>query len=182
MIKVYQLTMPQNNFIVTIPFKGCQVQAQFKNGNVAKGINARLYTNDKFMQRALESNEMFGKTYKLVDTVKEPGDDEAEAQKPAAKQPAKPNKPSGKKSEKKAEQQEQKPADEQEPAQKEGAPEETSEGEGESGDNADDGSLSFDTTGEAIQYIAQKYNQQVKTKGAAIAFLAEQGVKAVIKK
>ena len=182
MIKVYQLTMPQNNFIVTIPFKGCQVKAQFKNGNVAKGINARLYTNDKFMQRALESNEMFGKTYKLVDTVKEPGDDEAEAQKPAAKQPAKPNKPSGKKSEKKAEQQEQKPADEQEPAQEKGAPEETSEGEGESGDNADDGSLSFDTTGEAIQYIAQKYNQQVKTKGAAIAFLAEQGVKAVIKK
>lgn len=176
MIKVYQLTMPQNNFIVTIPFKGCQVQAQFKNGNVAKGINARLYTNDKFIQRALESNEMFGKTYKLVDTVKEPGDDEAEAQKPAAKQPAKPNKPSGKKSEKKAEQQEQKPA------QEEGAPEETSEGEGESEDNADDGSLSFDTTGEAIQYIAQKYNQQVKTKGAAIAFLAEQGVKAVIKK
>ena len=181
MIKVYQLTMPQNNFIVTIPFKGCQVQAQFKNGNVAKGINARLYTNDKFMQRALESNEMFGKTYKLVDTVKEPGDDEAEAQKPV-KQPAKPNKPSGKKNEKKAEQQEQKPADEQEPAQEEGAPEETSEGEGDSGDNADDGSLSFDTTGEAIQYIAQKYNQQVKTKGAAIAFLAEQGVKAVIKK
>lgn len=88
MIKVYQLTQAQNNFIVLIPFKGCKVEAKFEKGNVSKGIYARLYTNDKFVQRAVESSEMYGTMFKLVQTLAEPGDNKPKSVKPA--QPAAP--------------------------------------------------------------------------------------------
>ena len=169
MIKVYQLTMPQNNFIVTIPFKGCQVNAQFKAGNVAKGIFARLYTNDKFMQRALESSEMFGKIYKVVETVREPEDDEQNPAPEVSGQQSGQSKPEKKKDVKKT----SKKSEDEPEAEPEAEADATTE-------QAANDKKAFDSVAEAILFIATNYGKEVKTKGEAIAFLAGQGITAVI--
>lgn len=147
--------MPQNNFYVQIPFKGCKVEARFEKGNVAKGINAKLITNDKFTQRALEASEMFGKMYKVVETIAEPEDEQERAAAEQAVAPA--PKPAAKGGVKKTTKKD------------EPTPENT---------NAN---ISFDSTADAIVYIATNYSgTEVHTKEEAIAFLAEQNITAAI--
>lgn len=158
MIKVYQLTQPQNNFFVTIPFKGCQVEIKFEHGNVAKGIFAKYVTNDKFHQRAIEASEMYGKLFKLVETVKEPGDDAPVAPKPQAA-PEKPAAPK-KSAEPKAPKKKAEPSPEPEPTGTK---------------------MSFDGAAEAISYIATNFGEEVHTPDEAVAFLAERGITAEIK-
>lgn len=160
MIKVYQLNALQNNFYVSIPFKGCQVQVKFEKGNVSKGIYARLYTNDKFVQRAVEASEMYGKMFRLVETVAEPGD-ELEKTKKKVSKPA----PA-------ATQQPESPAQEPEPAP---APDPAP-----STDGAE--KKEFANLAEAITFIATNYQQQVTTEGEARNVLKEHGILPVIKR
>lgn len=171
MIKVYQLTQPQNNFIVMIPYKGCQVEAKFEKGNVSKGVYARLYTNDKFVQRAVEASEMYGHMYKLVETVAEPEDEVVAAKATAKKVPEAPA------PQVPADQQTQKPETPQEPAP---------EGEGEKGaddgKDAEDGKMVFANLGDAIVYVAQNFQVSVKSEAEARNVLKEHGILPVIKR
>jgi hypothetical protein len=158
MIKVYQLTQAQNNFIVLIPFKGCKVEAKFEKGNVSKGIYARLYTNDKFVQRAVESSEMYGTMFKLVQTLAEPGDNEPKPVKPA--QPKAPVAPA---------------APEAEPTTPATEPTEPAEADA-------DGKMTFANLAEAIVYIANQYQISVTTESEARNVLKEHGILPVIKR
>ena len=160
MIKEYRLTVPQNNFICTIPFKGCKVEAKFEHGNVAKGINAKLTTNDPFVQRAVEASDMYGKLFVLSGTVKEPGDDAVPTKKAPAKTPAAPAKTGAKGSGKKNE------------PKSEPTPEPTA-------DNAAN-KMEFQSVAEAIVYISSTYGEEVHSKPEAIAYLEDQGIKATI--
>lgn len=169
MIKVYQLTQAQNNFIVLIPFKGCKVEAKFEKGNVSKGIYARLYTNDKFVQRAVESSEMYGTMFKLVQTLAEPGDNKPKPVKPAqpaapvATQPAQPKAPVAP------------AAPEAEPTTPATEPTEPAEADA-------DGKMTFANLAEAIVYIANQYQISVTTESEARNVLKEHGILPVIKR
>lgn len=162
MIKEYRLTVPQNNFICTIPFKGCKVEAKFEHGNVAKGINAKLTTNDPFVQRAVEASDMYGKLFVLSGTVKEPGDDAVPTKKTTpAKTTATPAKGGGKGAGKKNE---PKPEPTPEPA----------------ADGDDGNKMEFQSVADAIVYINTTYGEEIHTKPEAIAYLEGQGIKATI--
>lgn len=160
MIKVYQLKALQNNYIVSIPFKGAKVRCEFKNGNIAKGIYARLVTNEPFRQKAIEQSDMYGKMWQLTETIKEPGDDEVKkpAPKPVATKPA---------TKKDAE-----PTPEPVPEAAEPTPAEP----------ADDGKgkMEFANLAEAVVYIATTYGQQVENASQARKVFADNGIKAVI--
>lgn len=166
MIKEYQLTQPQNNFFVTIPYKGCQVEVRFEHGNIAKGIHAKYVTNDKFHQRAIENSEMYGKLFKLVGKVKEPGDDE-EQKRPLANTTKKVTTPAAKGGNTKSG---GKKTSEPEPAP---APE---------SDTENKNKMTFESVADAIVYIATNYEgTEVRTEEEAIAFLAEHGITAEVK-
>ena len=155
MIKVYQLTIAQNNFICTIPFKGCQVEAKFEHGNVAKGINAKLTTNDPFIQRAVEASEMYNKMFICVDTVKEPTDEVAAPEN-------KPAKGNGKKGN----------------GKKNPEPEPAAEPAADGGDGGN--KMEFGSVADAIVYINNTFGEEVHNKPEAIAYLEGQGITAVI--
>lgn len=162
MIKVYQLTALQNNYIVSIPFKGVKVRCEFKGGNIAKGIYARLYTNDLFKQMAIEQCEMNGKMWKLVEKVKEAGDVEP-VKKPATNKPAPSKNPTT---------EPQKPADSTQDVTEPGDQETP----------ADEGTKDFANLAEAILFIASTFGQQVETEAQARKVLKDNGIKAVIHK
>ena len=164
MIKVYQLTQAQNNFIVMIPFKGCQVEAKFEKGNVSKGVYARLYTNDKFVQRAVESSEMYGRMFRLVEQLAEPGDEIEE-----------------KKAEKKAPQVPQEPAPAPEQPQTPETPQEPAPG-GEGEQDPGEGKMTFANLAEAILYIANNFGVAVQNENEARNVLKEHGILPVIKR
>ena len=171
MIKVYQLTQPQNNFIVMIPYKGCQVEAKFEKGNVSKGVYARLHTNDKFVQRAVEASEMYGHMYKLVETVPEPEDNIAAAKAAAKEAPETPVPQTP------ANQQTQEPAPEGEGTSEDEGKKDSDEGKG-----ADDGKMVFANLGDAIVYVAQNFQVSVKSEAEARNVLKEHGILPVIKR
>ena len=168
MIKVYQLTQAQNNFIVLIPFKGCKVEAKFEKGNVSKGIYARLYTNDKFVQRAVESSEMYGTMFKLVQTVSEPGDNVA---KPKPAKPAQPTAPVA-----------AQPTTPEPPATPEPPESVPTEPDPEPTETDADGKMTFANLAEAIIYIANQYQISVTTESEARNVLKEHGILPVIKR
>ena len=169
MIKVYELRALQNNYIVSIPFKGVTVRCEFKDGNIAKGIHARLFTNDKFKQMAIEHCELNGRVWKLVETVKEPEDEAAEqraAQQAVTRQsPANAGTP-------------QEPANVQTPAS---AGDDTQEPAGDDdGDAGKSAPMEFANLAEAILYVAANYGQQVESAAQARQVLKDNGIKAVI--
>ena len=167
MIKVYQLTQPQNNFFCAIPYKGCLVEVKFEHGNVVKGIFAKFTTNDKFYQRAIEASEMYGKLFKLVETFKEPNDDEEQKKALAntVKKVATPaaggnkGKTGGKKTNPEPDPE---PDPEPEPGNKK--------------------KITFESVADAIVYIATNYEgTEVHSEEEAIAFLAEHDITAEVK-
>ena len=165
MVKVYQLTFAQNNFIVLIPFKGCKVEAKFEKGNVSKGIYARLYTNDKFVQRAVESSEKYGKMFRLVQTISEPGDGVVKP-KPKPVQPAQPV---------------TEPTPPVEPVASPETPAEPT-APTEPAEQEADGKMTFANLAEAIVYIANNYQIAVTTESEARNVLKEHGILPVIKR
>ena len=167
MIKVYQLKALQNNYIVSIPFKGVKVRCEFKDGNIAKGIYARLYTNDRFKQMAIEQCELNGKMWQLVEKVKEPGDEEVTV-KPAGNVAAKPaEKSTGTVATEPANISATETDDEAAVA-----PQQTGQDE----------QKVFSNLAEAILFIASTYAVQVENASQARKILKEHGINAVIKK
>ena len=168
MIKVYQTIECKNNVITTIAFKGVKVKVEFKGGNIMKGIHARLYTNDPFVQKALDESEQKGRMYRFVQELPEANDGKAEA---VAVQVA-PEKPA------------EKPADTVEEP-KPGFPlsSDGESGSSDDGDGAGGQKFEFDNLAEAITYIATTWGEQVENENQARKFIEEKtGVKPVIHK
>ena len=167
MIKVYQTIECKNNVITTISFKGVKVKVEFKGGNVMKGIPARLYTKDPFVQKALDESDQKGRMYRFVQELPEANDGNSKAV--AAQQPA-PEKPADGV---------QKVAEDPTPAF---PPPPVVEGDG-NGDGAGEQKLEFDNLAEAITYIASMWGEQVENENQARKFIEEKtGVKPVIHK
>lgn len=156
MIKIYELKALQNNYIVSLNFKGVKVRCEFKDGNIAKQIHARLFTNDRFKQMAIEQSELNGKMWQLVKSIPEPDDNKPKqsTDKPAAK-------PQGADSD----------------GQDAKTPEEGQDlpADGQAGNTKE-----FANVAEAIMYIATTYNEQVTNASQARKLLADKGIKAVI--
>ena len=179
MIKVYQTIECKNNVITTISFKGVKVKVEFKGGNVMKGIPARLYTNDPFVQKALDESDQKGRMYRFVQALPEGNDGAPEAG--ATQQRTQKRAP-------------EKPADDaagtaaavEEPTP--GFPTDDaagSDGIDDGGDNNGAGGqkLEFDNLAEAITYIASMWGEQVENENQARKFIEEKtGVKPVIHK
>lgn len=176
MLKIYQLRKNQNSFEVTLKYKGVGVRVAFIDGNTYNNIPAKCYTNDPFKQKAIEASQMFKNREIILERTVEdkPQEKPAVSQtvrtgrasrigaqvkpvapKPAA-QPAAPEAPKAPKAE--------------EPEQ---APEEEASGENE---------MNFSGIAEAIAYIMQNYQKEVRTENEARKFLKEQGITAHIKK
>ena len=177
MIKVYQTIECKNNVITTIAFKGVKVKVEFKGGNVMKGIPARLYTNDPFVQKALDESEQKDRLYRFVQEIPEASD--SKPKKATVKRAA--SKPAGGEAE---------PATspDAESAGMQAAPEpgfpEPTVTEGDDGQGAGDGQkLEFDNLAEAITYIAAMWGEQVENESQARKFIEDKtGVKPVIHK
>ena len=170
MIKVYQTIEYKNNVITTIVFKGVKVKVEFKGGNVMKGIPARLYTNDPFVQKALDESDQKGRLYRFVRDLPEEGD--MNPVQPVRRQTAK---PSVGKTESPATASAEQPDD-----PKPGFP-----ASSEAQDDGGDGSVKqeFDNLADAITYIATTWGVQVESESQARKFIEEKtGVKAVIHK
>lgn len=171
MIKVYQTTEYKNNVITTINFKGVKVKVEFKGGNVMKGIPARLYTKDPFVQKALDESDQKGRLYRFVQELPEGNDGKVEAavtQQPT-RQPA-------------LEQQTGEPSDTMEEP-KPGYPAPTDVEDGGSDEGAREQKLEFDNLAEAITYIAATWGEQVENENQARKFIEEKtGIKPVIHK
>lgn len=184
MLKVYQLRLKQNVFDVTLKYKGVGVRVTFADGNTYNGTPARFYTNDKFKQRAIESSKMFlDKDIVLERTVEEPGDKKTPAPTAVKRVRKSVIKPIAKPVEKKAPAPEppqtpQEPVD-QVPDQGENAPDQ--EPDGNKG-GADNNEMTFENLGEAILFIAQKFQQQVTTDKEAREILKANGIIPHIKK
>lgn len=172
MIKVYQTIECKNNVITTIAYKGVKVKVEFKGGNMMKGIPARLYTKDPFVQKALDESDQKGRMYRFVQEMPEDGD-----AKPTKKAPVK-------RTASKAAGSEATPGPEKtQDAPKPGFPEpgvtEGEEVQGEEGSQK----LEFDNLAEAITYIAATWGEQVESEGQARKYIEDKtGVKPIIHK
>ena len=177
MIKVYQTIACQNNVITTINFKGVKVKVEFKGGNVMKGIPARLYTNDPFVQKALDESEQKGRMYRFVQELPESNDGKAEtAVTQQRTQKHAPEKPAADAAGTAAAVEEPTPGFPPDDA----AGGDVSDG---SGNGAGGEKLEFDNLAEAITYIASMWGEQVENERQARKFIEEKtGVKPVIHK
>ena len=171
MIKVYQTIESKNNVITTISFKGVKVKVEFKGGNVMKGIPARLYTNDPFVQKALDESDQKGRMYRFVQELPEAGD--IKPSKLSAKRQV--AKPSAAKTEGAAGSGNGTP--EVSDAPDPGFPEQP-ESDGDDGQR-----LEFENLAEAITYIAATWGEQVESESQARKLIEDKtGVKPVIHK
>lgn len=73
MIKVYE-AVRQNAARLVTNYCGVCVELNFINGNLFRGKNAELTTNDKFIQDAIEQDPRFGVSIRLAHTYEEPSD------------------------------------------------------------------------------------------------------------
>ena len=176
MIKQYQLNKRQNNFDITLNYKGVKVKVSFSGGNTYKGILPTCYEKDLFRQRAIEASQLFkDREIVLKRTIAEAGDSKQAvavqakkvavapktvakkaAPKPAVQHPAEPQTP---------------PAAPEPPAQDPPLDE---------GDGTQ--AMEFQNPGEAILYIAQNWQQQAKTEKEAREILKAHGINPKIKK
>ena len=171
MIKVYQTIECKNNVITTIPFKGVKVKVEFKGGNMMKGIHARLYTNDPFVQKALDESDQKGRLYRFVQELPDVNDGKTEAAE--SQQPTRQSL-----QEKSAEE----PAGTvEEPTPGFPPPHHVEDEDG--GKEAGDKKYEFDNLAEAITYIAATWGEQVENENQARKYIEEKtGVKPVIHK
>lgn len=186
MIKQYKLLKKQNNFEITLNYKGVKVKVNFSGGNTYKGVYPKCYERDPFKQRAIEASQMF----KDHEIVKERDITEASDKKETVA--VQPRKAAVRKavvvkkvvpaSEKKdvpvqqapAPQPEQAPAPEiQEPADTAAVTEPTPDGPA---------NKEFANLGEAILFIAQNWRVEVKTEKEAREILKAHGINPKIKK
>lgn len=178
MIKQYQLCKRQNNFEITLNYKGVKVKVCFTGGNTYKGILPTCYEKDLFKQRAIEASQMFkDREIVLKRTIAEAGDGRQPvavqtkkvkvAPRTTVKMLVKPSAP--KPSDPKPEIQTQEPPQEQEQEPKDVVLDEPK-------------SKEFANLGEAILYIAQQWQVEAKTEAEARKILKEHGINPKIKK
>lgn len=168
MIKQYKLNKRQNNYDITLYYKGVKVRVQFTGGNTYKGVLPKCSEKDPFRQRAIEASQMFkDRDIILERTIAEPGDN-----KPAVTVQTKKVKPAVAVQTKKVQKpvvEEPAPQPEPEPTP---APEPAGEGE----------TKEFANLGEAILYIAQTWQEEAKTEKQAREILKAHGINPKIKK
>lgn len=92
MIKVYSIIGDKNNVVLDIPYGQMKIRANFHDGNVFRGIPAKLFTKDPFIIKVLDESELNGKMYRHFDTIKEEGDDEVNTEPKTKKGSQKKNK------------------------------------------------------------------------------------------
>lgn len=163
MIKQYQLNKRQNNFDITLNYKGVKVKVSFSGGNTYKGILPTCYEKDLFRQRAIEASQLFkDREIVLKRTIAEAGYSKQAVAVQAKKVAVAPKTVAKKVAPKPAVQH---PA--QDPPLDEG-----------DGTQA----MEFQNLGEAIIYIAQNWQQQAKTEKEAREILKAHGINPKIKK
>lgn len=178
MIKQYKLLKKQNNFEITLNYKGVKVKVNFSGGNTYKNVYPKCYERDPFKQRAIEASQMF----KDHEIVKERDIPEASDKKETVA--VQPRKAAVRKAVVKkvvpavqqapAPQPEQAPAPEiQEPADTAAVTEPTPDGPA---------NKEFANLGEAILFIAQNWRVEVKTEKEAREILKGHGINPKIKK
>lgn len=175
MIKQYQLNKRQNNFDITLNYKGVKVKVNFSGGNTYKGIPPTLYEKDPFRQRAIEASQLFrDRDIVLKRTIAEAGDGKqtavqarkvAVAPKTAVKKAV--LKPAG-----------QRLPIPQTPPEAPDTPAQDPPLDEGTGTQA----MEFQNLGEAILYIAQHWQQQAKTEKEAREILKAHGINPKIKK
>lgn len=170
MIKQYKLNKRQNNYDITLYYKGVKVRVQFSGGNTYKGVLPKCAERDPFRQRAIEASQMFkDREIVLERTIAEPGDNKPavvvqakKVAKPAVvsqtKKVAAPVAP--------APQPDPEPETEQTPAP----------------EPQKDEAKEFANLGEAILYIAQTWQLEAKTEKEAREILKAHGINPKIKK
>ena len=169
MIKQYKLCKRQNNFDITLNYKGVKVKVQFSGGNTYKGVLPKCFEKDPFKQRAIEASQLFkDREIVLERTIAEPGD-QKQAVAVQTKKVA-PVRMAVKKVVKPAvvEQPAPEPVKEPEPTP------EPVKAEGETKE--------FANLGEAILFIAQNYQVEAKTEKEAREILKAHGINPKIKK
>lgn len=185
MIKVYQTIECKNNLITTIAFKGVKVKVEFKGGNIMKGIHARLYTKDPFVQKALDESDQKGRMYRFLQELPE-GDSgkgkEAVTQQPTQQQPvANASRVVAESAPKAADTVAEPEPGFPPPTVVEGDGS-TQEGDGSTQEGAGQ-KFEFDNLADAITYIAATWGEQVENENQARKFIEEKtGVKPVIHK
>ena len=163
MIKQYQLNKRQNNFDITLNYKGVKVKVSFSGGNTYKGILPTCYEKDLFRQRAIEASQLFkDREIVLKRTIADAGDSKQAVAVQTKKVAVAPKTVARKVAPKPAVQH---PA--QDPPLDEG-----------DGTQA----MEFQNLGEAILYIAQNWQQQAKTEKEAREILKAHGINPKIKK
>ena len=175
MLKIYQLRKNQNSFEVTLKYKGVGVRVAFVDGNTYNNIPAKCYTNDPFKQKAIEASQMFKNREIILERTVE----DKPQEKPAASQTVRTTRASriGAQVKPVAPKPTAQPAAPAAPKAEDPEPEQAPEKEA-SGDNE----MNFSGIAEAIAYIMQNYQKEVRTESEARKFLKEQGITAHIKK
>ena len=179
MIKQYKLCKRQNNFDITLYYKGVKVRVQFAGGNTYKGVLPKCFEKDPFKQKAIEASQMFkNREIVLERTIEEPGD-----QKPAVAVQTKKVVPSNVQTKKVAKPVAPKPVA-QKPAVQQLEPPKVEEPVDPEPKTEDDGTkqMEFGNLGEAILYIAQNYQVQVTTEKEAREILKQNGITPKIKR
>ena len=181
MIKLYKLCRRQNNFSITLNYKGVKVRVSFTGGNTLKNIPAKSYVSDPFSQRAIEASQMFINHEIVIEKViQEPGDNKqpvaVQTRKVVKKTaPLQTNKTpnAGTTAPKPAPKPEPKP----DPAPEDEIPVEPGET-----DTDGNNTMEFASSGEAILYIAQQWQETAKTEKQAREILKAHGINPKIKK
>lgn len=177
MIKQYQLSRRQNNFEITLYYKGVKVKVNFSGGNTYKGVSPKCFESDPFKQRAIEASQLFkDREIVLLRTIAEPGDSKPAISVQTKKVSAAP-KSVVKKIVKPAVQKPDTPAP-VDPAPSPSDPVNPSD----PSDVTEPASKEFGNLGEAILFIAQNYQTQVKTEKEARDILKANGINPVIHK
>ena len=184
MIKQYILRRPQNNFAITLIYKGVSVKVSFTGGNTYKNSFPKFSTNDPFKQRAIEASTLY-KDHEIVCERQIEEDRDHVRQVTVQRRKISPTKmiPLQSKPQKP-----QKPAEPAEPQQ----PAEPAEPQKPAGtdpniqdDQAGDGnvkSMTFGSLAEAILFIAENFQETAETEKAARTILKDHGINPTIKK
>lgn len=182
MIKQYKLRKAQNNFEITLNYKGVKVMVSFTGGNIYKGILPSDYEKDPFKQRAIEASQMFKDgEITLERTIAEAKDNQQTvAVRTSRKAVRKPMQPAAKPAPAPTPAvASPKPAAKPEPPSFEESQGEANQEPVGEGDGSD---MTFNNLGEAILFIAQKFNVQVQTEKEAREILKQNNINPHIKK
>ena len=169
MIKQYKLCKRQNNFDITLNYKGVKVKVQFSGGNTYKGVLPKCFEKDPFKQRAIEASQLFKDREIVLERVIPEAGDNKPAVAVQTKKVAVPRM-AVKKVVKPVVAEQPVSAPEPEPVKD---PEPTSE---------EPTAKEFANLGEAILFIAQNYQVEAKTEKEAREILKAHGINPKIKK